>query len=78
MWSSRSPRRAIQPLSAIYSRRCLEPIADQLAEGKLKVSHFFSKVKVKKVPEISLRQVDPELKSFFNINTPEDMDGLEP
>ena len=66
-----------QPLSAIYSRRCLEPIANQLAERKLKVSHFFSKVRIKKVPETSLRQVDPELKSFFNINTPEDMDGLE-
>jgi molybdopterin-guanine dinucleotide biosynthesis protein A len=67
-----------QPLSAIYSRRCLEPMADQLAEGKLKVSHFFSKVKIKMVPETSLRQVDPGLKSFFNINTPEDMDGLNP
>ena len=67
-----------QPLSAIYSRRCLQPMAEQLAEGKLKVSHFFSKVRIKKVPETSLRQVDPELKSFFNINTPEDMDGLNP
>ncbi len=67
-----------QPLSAIYSRRCLEPIADQLAQGKLKVSHFFSKVRIKKVPEIGLRQVDPELKSFFNINTPEDWDRLNP
>jgi molybdopterin-guanine dinucleotide biosynthesis protein A len=67
-----------QPLSAIYSRRCLEPIANQLAEGKLKVSHFFPKVRTKMVPETSLRQVDPELKSFFNINTPEDLDGLNP
>jgi molybdopterin-guanine dinucleotide biosynthesis protein A len=67
-----------QPLSAIYSRRCLEPIANQLAEGKLKVSHFFSKVRTKKIPEIRLRQVDPELKSFFNINTPEDWDHLNP
>jgi molybdopterin-guanine dinucleotide biosynthesis protein A len=67
-----------QPLAAIYSRRCLKPIADQLAEGKLKVSHLFSKVRIKKIPEVRLRQVDPELKSFFNINTPEDMDGLDP
>jgi molybdopterin-guanine dinucleotide biosynthesis protein A len=67
-----------QPLSAIYSRRCLEPMANQLAEGKLKVSHLFSKVRIKEVSEIRLRQVDPELKSFFNINTPEDMDGLNP
>ena len=71
-------REGYQPLSAIYSRRCLEPIAAQLAEGKLKVTQFFPGVRIKKIPESSLREVDPELKSFFNINTPEDMDRLNP
>jgi molybdenum cofactor guanylyltransferase len=65
-----------QPLAAIYSRRCLEPIAAQLAEGKLKVTQFFSEVNIKKIPESSVREVDPELESFFNINTPADLDGL--
>jgi molybdenum cofactor guanylyltransferase len=65
-----------QPLAAIYSRRCLEPIAAQLAEGKLKVTQFFPEVKIKKIPESSVREVDPELESFFNINTPADLDRL--
>jgi molybdenum cofactor guanylyltransferase len=67
-----------QPLAAIYSRRCLEPIADQLAGRQLKVSQFYSRVAMKKIPEASVRQVDPELESFFNINTPSDLDRLAP
>ena len=54
-----------QPLAAIYSRRCLEPIADQLAEGKLKVSHFFSKVRIKKIPEIQLEAGRPGIEILF-------------
>ena len=38
----------------------------------MKISNLYSKVKVKKIAEESLRQVDPDLISFFNINTQED------
>jgi molybdenum cofactor guanylyltransferase len=65
-----------QPLAAIYSRRCLTPIAAQLAEGRLKVTRFFSRVKLKEIPESHLRRIDPDLKFFFNINTPEDLEGV--
>jgi molybdenum cofactor guanylyltransferase len=62
-----------QPLCAVYSRRCLHPIEEQLIKGELKISTLFSKLKVKKIPEDILRSVDPELISFFNINTQEDL-----
>ncbi|MBI5582348.1 MAG: molybdenum cofactor guanylyltransferase [Deltaproteobacteria bacterium] len=65
-----------QPLAAIYSRRCLPVMARQLAQQRCKVSAFFSGVRMKKIPEARLRQVDPELISFFNINTPSDLEGL--
>ena len=32
---------------------------------------------MKKIPETVLRSKDPELKSFFNINTPEDLAKAE-
>ena len=48
-------------------------IEDQLSRGDLKISNFFSRVKVKEIPEADLRAVDPELISFFNINTQEDL-----
>lgn len=66
-------REGYQPLCAIYSRRCLKPIEEQLRKGEMKISRLFSRVKVKKIPEETLRRVDPELRSFFNINTQEDL-----
>lgn len=66
-----------QPLCAIYSRRCLRPIEEQLLKGELKISTLFSRVKLKKIPEETLRRIDPELRSFFNINTQEDLDMVQ-
>lgn len=42
-----------------------------LSQG-LKILNFYDHVRVKKIPEDSLCRVDPDLLSFFNINTPED------
>jgi molybdopterin-guanine dinucleotide biosynthesis protein A len=65
-----------QPLAAVYSRRCLPVMARRLARNRCKVSSIFSEVRVKEIPEARLRQADPELVSFFNINTPSDLEGL--
>ena len=62
-----------EPLSAVYARRCLEPIERQLARGDLKIDHFFSKVRVSPILEAQLRRVDAALTSFFNVNTPQDL-----
>jgi molybdopterin-guanine dinucleotide biosynthesis protein A len=62
-----------QPLCALYAKKCLKPIEDQITKGEMKISKLFSRVKVKKIPEETLRQADPDLISFFNINTQEDL-----
>ncbi|MBA4392465.1 MAG: molybdenum cofactor guanylyltransferase [Desulfobacca sp.] len=62
-----------QPLCAVYSRRCLQPIEEQLNKEEMKISTLFTKVRVKKIPEDILRSVDPDLISFININTQEDL-----
>jgi molybdopterin-guanine dinucleotide biosynthesis protein A len=66
-----------QPLCAIYSKRCIRPIEDQLQSEASKIVSFFSKVRVKEVPEDFLRSLDPDLDSFFNINTPKDLEASE-
>ena len=66
-----------QPLCAIYSKRCIKPIEHQLKNESPKIVKFFPKVKVKEIPENRLRSADPELISFFNINTPEDLGTSE-
>jgi molybdenum cofactor guanylyltransferase len=68
-----STREGYQPLCAIYSRRCLKPIEELLDQGDRKISQLFSRAKIKEIPEDSLRGVDPDLLSFFNINTVDDL-----
>lgn len=62
-----------EPLHAVYSRKCIPVIADQLAAGKRQITGFFDKVRVVTVDETSIRKIDPALRSFFNINTPDDL-----
>ena len=62
-----------QPLCAIYSKRCIGPIEDQLRQGDPKIIHIFDKVSFKTVPQERFKEADPEFQSFFNINTPEDI-----
>ena len=60
----------LEPLCAVYSKRCIKPIESHLLQKEFKIQRFFNKVRVKKIAEQTLREADPELISFFNINTP--------
>lgn len=62
-----------QPLCAIYGRGCLPAIEALLDAGEVKVDHLYARVNVTEVSEDRLRQADPELHSFFNVNTPADL-----
>jgi len=62
-----------EPLCAIYSKRCLKPAEDHLKANKVKIQWAFRSYRIKNIPENQLRTVDPELRSFLNINTPEDL-----
>ncbi len=64
-----------EPLCAIYSRQILQPVQNALDRNKLKISGLFSKLAVKEIPESVLRKIDPDLISFYNINTPEDLES---
>lgn len=66
-----------EPLCAAYSKRCLQPIENQLRRGELQISRFFRKMRVKTISETRLRKLDPELKTFFNINAPADLAAVE-
>ncbi len=63
----------MEPLHAIYSQNCLEPIERQLKQGRLKVSDFFPGVRVRYVGQEEIDRFDPEHLSFFNINTKADL-----
>lgn len=67
----------LEPLCAIYSKKCVRPIEANLRSGKFQIRRFFKSMRVKKVPEERLREKDPDLISFFNINTPENLARAE-
>ena len=67
----------LEPLCAVYSKNCLRSAEQNLRKHDLKIQQFFKKVRVKKIQEAELRQKDPGLVSFFNINTPADLDQAE-
>jgi len=61
-----------EPLHALYRQRCLEAVAARLAAGERPMVSFLSDVRVRIVGPDEIRRFDPELRSFFNVNTPED------
>jgi molybdopterin-guanine dinucleotide biosynthesis protein A len=63
----------MEPLCAIYSKRCLNAAEHHIKENKFKIQRALRNHRLKKIPETALRAADPELTSFFNINTPQDL-----
>ena len=63
-----------EPIHAAYSRACLEPIREKLDADRLKISGFFEDVRVRYFTEDRVRAIDPDLLSFFNINTEQDLE----
>jgi molybdopterin-guanine dinucleotide biosynthesis protein A len=60
-----------EPLHAVYGRGCLPAIEPRARGGQLKIIGFYADVRVRYVDEPELRRIDPELRSFRNVNTPE-------
>jgi molybdopterin-guanine dinucleotide biosynthesis protein A len=63
-----------EPLHAIYSKECLQPIERLLSAGRLKIIDFFPEVRVRYVEEQEVKLFDPQCLSFFNINTFADLE----
>lgn len=60
-----------ETLHAIYGRGALPAMAAQIAAGRFRIVGFFPQVRVRAMPEAAVRRLDPDLRSFFNVNTPE-------
>ena len=67
----------IEPLCAIYSKRCLETIERNLAEHIFSVRAIFSHLKVKFIEDEEIKKYDPKFYSFFNVNFKHDFKKAE-
>jgi len=63
----------LQPLMAAYRRRCVAPLEKLLAAGAVPTTALIAIVRARVVPPAQWREVDPDGRSFFNVNTHEDL-----
>lgn len=66
--------RFAEPFRAVYSKNCLPAIAKAIAQNKRRVISFFDDLNVRYVEVAEIHQFDPDEMSFFNVNTPEDLE----
>ena len=67
----------LQPLHAVYSKQCLEPIRHLLNLERAKIMDFYPLIRLGIVDEKEFLPLDPEKRSFTNVNTPEDLQVLQ-
>ena len=66
-----------EPTHALYSKKCLPHIEKYLKKNQLKISNFFKDVNIKKITTETIKEYDPDLLSFFNINNEKELDAAK-
>jgi molybdopterin-guanine dinucleotide biosynthesis protein A len=66
----------LHPLHAIYSKNCLDPMRQLLERDDLRIVNFFQQVRVRYIEETEIKEFDPHMRSFINVNTEEQMEAL--
>ncbi|MEW6089061.1 MAG: molybdenum cofactor guanylyltransferase [bacterium] len=65
----------LMPLHGFYSKNCLNTIENQIGKNKLKLLDITRHLKTKYIREYELKKFDKDGKSFFNVNTLEDLEN---
>lgn len=74
-WDSVAPLVRDEPetLHTVYHRRCLITATEMLQAGDYKLTRLLERLHVRQVSLNEVREIDPELISASNINTPEEL-----
>ena len=64
----------LQPMHAVYAKTCLPAMQARLRDGDLRLIGFHDDVRVHVVEPAEVERFDPQHLSFFNANTPEDLE----
>ena len=63
----------LEPLHAYYRRSCMDPIRAALEQGQYKILDFYPLVKANVIAEEEFHALDPDGRSFINVNTPDEL-----
>lgn len=66
-----------QPLAAFYAASALDTMRASLAAGDRSLRGILEKLDVRYVNEAELREFDPQLRSFFDLDTPQDFQAAQ-
>ncbi|MEJ2154862.1 MAG: molybdenum cofactor guanylyltransferase [Desulfobacteraceae bacterium] len=69
--------RGLEPMAAIYSKRCLKPMAATLRNRQYALEKFFKQVRTLPIEETELLRCDADLISFCNLDSPEGLTVAE-
>lgn len=75
--SGQGGRETLETLHAIYGKACEPVMEERLRAGAFKIVGAFTGLRVHRIPEAEIRVLDPELLSFFNANTPEEVTWVQ-
>jgi molybdopterin-guanine dinucleotide biosynthesis protein A len=64
----------LEPLHAIYSRECIEPIEKMLKSHRFSMLDLFGIVAIQYLFQDTITLFDPQYRSFFNINSPKTLE----
>jgi molybdopterin-guanine dinucleotide biosynthesis protein A len=65
----------MEPLHAVYNReKMLHACKNALERGERRIQAPLRELRVNRIPVDLFRSIDPKLLTFFNINTPEDLE----
>ena len=63
----------LEALHSLYTKSCIPAIKELIQSGELQTIKSYNMINVRYVDEEELRAIDPELRSFLNINRPGDL-----
>lgn len=69
-------REQVEPLHGAYRRTCLPAMETAIRAGRRRIISFFSRVRVRYVSPEEVTPFDPDLRSFRNVNTPEEWEAV--
>lgn len=67
----------IEGLHAVYHRSCLDVIRQQIDRNQLRLSDLYAHLNARYLDDAEVRSLDPELRSFVNLNTPDHLNQAQ-
>lgn len=66
----------VEPLHAVYAQKCADAILPALERGERRIISFFPQIDVRYLEAVEIAALDPDFRSFFNVNTPADLEAI--